>query len=78
MRTDNKKPAVSSNSTAGKANQTDTAILAAASRPSKLLTSVWSAAKLLAFCMAVAALPAACTALTGRAPINCAEAFCDL
>ena len=35
MRADNKKPAVSDNSTAGKANQTDAAILAAASSASK-------------------------------------------
>ena len=29
-------------------------------------------------CVAVVAMPAACTAITGHTPINCEVAYCDL
>ena len=33
--------------------------------------------KMTAFCMAVVAVPSACTVLTGFAPVDCEVAFCD-
>lgn len=33
--------------------------------------------KMTAFCMAVVAVPVACTVLTGYAPVDCEVAFCD-
>lgn len=55
------------------ANMNTTARKAAAA----LLASCARVLKMAAFCMAVAAVPVACTALTGFAPIDCEVAFCD-
>lgn len=42
-----------------------------------LLASTARVLKMAAFCMAVAAVPSACTVLTGFAPVDCEVAFCD-
>ena len=42
-----------------------------------LLASTARVLKMAAFCMAVAAVPSACTVLTGFAPIDCEVDFCD-
>ena len=42
-----------------------------------LLASTARVLKMAAFCMAVVAVPSACTVLTGFAPIDCEVDFCD-
>ena len=59
--------------TAGAADRTDTRKAAAA-----VLASAGRIVAMTAFCMAVAALPAACTAVTGVAPTECAAGCFDV
>ena len=43
-----------------------------------LLASTARVLKMTAFCVAVAGVPAACSAITGHKPVNCEVDFCDL
>ena len=56
------------------ANMNTTARKAAAA----LLASCARIVAMTAFCVAVAALPAACSIVTGHKPVNCEVDFCDL
>ena len=43
-----------------------------------LLVSGARIVKMTVFCVAVAGVPAACSAITGHKPVNCEVDFCDL
>ena len=43
-----------------------------------LLASAARIVAMTAFCVAVVALPAACSIVTGHKPVNCEVDFCDL
>ena len=43
-----------------------------------LLASAARVLKMAVFCVAVVALPAACSIVTGHKPVNCEVDFCDL
>lgn len=43
-----------------------------------VLASTARVLKMTAFCVAVAGVPAACSAITGHKPVNCEVDFCDL
>lgn len=68
-RTADKKPSAFTAGAAGRtARKAAAAVLASAARILKMTL----------VCVAVVALPVACSAITGRTPVNCAEVVCDL